>query len=490
MLDVAEVSRQTFQLKNGGGYINGVFIIDPSDSGKESIEKGSARDNQPKHASMPTRSLLVVIRQSQWMLPLIYTHIWMSAAFAIMQPFFPPLAAAAGLEAWKYGFFFSATKVAMLLGSVLNQRLMAITSPRKCYLAGQIGFMLFTVLLGLMYWSPGGKVFLGLCLVLAIVGGFFSTVYLVSAYSVVTAEFPVHTGLIISTMESMWGAGCMIGSGIGGVLIDAWAFPLPFFVMAALVSFSLPWTTRSPKIPGKPLEEVKQHSSSESPKNQENLFKLLIDPVFIIDMVTGMLSWIIMGFNEPTLEPHLRQFGLDTTELGVVFMVQFASYTVAALVLGILCQLKMDAFCAFLGQFVTVFAYLILGPAPFITTEATMWMVYLSQVFTGAGMAGQFVCSYCHSLKHAVARGYCDDINTTSFISTIVITSLVFGATVTPPIAGYLVERFGYKSGSMFLFGLLVIWTPVTLIQWLASSCSNRRKKQSKFTTDSQISAC
>lgn len=94
MLDVAEISRETFQLKNGGGYINGVFIIDPSDAGKESIEKGSARDNQQKHASMPTRSLLVVIRQSQWMLPLIYTHIWMSAAFAIVQPFFPPLVGA------------------------------------------------------------------------------------------------------------------------------------------------------------------------------------------------------------------------------------------------------------------------------------------------------------------------------------------------------------------------------------------------------------
>ncbi|XP_037577563.1 MFS-type transporter SLC18B1-like [Dermacentor silvarum] len=486
MLEVAEISRQTSPLRNGDGYINSAFIIDPSDAGK----KGSAGDNQQKHASVPTSSLLSVIRQSRWMLPLIYTHIWMSAAFSIMQPFFPPLAAAAGLEAWKYGFFFSATKVAMLLGSVLNQRLMAITSPRKCYLSGQIGFLLFTVLLGLMYWSPGGNVFLGLCLVLAIVGGFFSTVYLVSAYAVVTAEFPVHTGLIISTMEFMWGTGCMIGSGIGGVLIDAWAYPLPFFVLAALVSFSLPWTARSQKIPDKPLKEVQQHSSSDSRKNQENLFKLLIDPVFIIDMVTVTLSWIIMGFNEPTLEPHLRQFGLGTTELGVVFMVQFASYTIAAFVLGILCQLKMDAFCAFVGQLVTVFAYLILGPAPFIPTEAAMWMVYLSQVFTGAGMAGQFICGYCHSLKHAVARGYSDDIKTTSFISTIAITSLVFGATVAPPIAGYLVERFGYETGSMFLFGLLVIWTPVTFIQWLASSCSNKRKNQSKITTDSQISAC
>lgn len=476
--------------KNAPGYINRAFIIDASDEGKKDIENCSADDDKEKEASAAPKGVLAIIRQSRWMLPLVYTHIWMSASFSIMQPYFPPLAAAAGLEAWKYGFFFSATKIAMLLGSVLNERLMAIASPRKCYLSGQIGFLLFTILLGLMYWSPGGDIFLGLCLVLALIGGFFSTVYVVSAYTVVTAEFPVHTGLIISTMEFLWGSGSMIGCGISGLLIDAWAYPLPFFVLALLASFSLPWTTRSQRIPDKPLKEVQHRSSSESSEKQKNLFRLLIDPVFAIDMVTVMLSWIIMGFNEPTLEPHLRQFGINTTELGVIFMVQFASYTMAALVLGILCQLKMDAFCAFLGQFVTVFAYIILGPAPFIPTEAAMWMVYLSQVFTGAGMAGQFVCGYCHSLKHAVARGYSDDIKTASFISTVVFTSLVFGATVTPPIAGYIVEKFGYRSGSMFLLGLLMLWTPVTFIQWLASSCSDQRKQQPNQTTDLRISAC
>uniref|UniRef100_A0A224YS18 Protein containing MFS 1 domain n=1 Tax=Rhipicephalus zambeziensis TaxID=60191 RepID=A0A224YS18_9ACAR len=489
MREVAEISRRMSGSKNASGYINGAFFIDPSDEGKKEIENCSADDNTEKEASVASKGVLAVIRQSRWMLPLIYTHIWMSASFSIMQPYFPPLAAAAGLEAWKYGFFFSATKIAMLLGSVLNERLMTIASPRKCYLSGQIGFLLFTILLGLMYWSPGGNIFLGLCLVLALIGGFFSTVYVVSAYTVVTAEFPVHTGLIISTMEFLWGSGSMIGCGISGLLIDAWAYPLPFFVLALLASFSLPWTTRSQRIPDKPLKEVQPRPSSESAENQKNLFRLLIDPVFVVDMVTVMLSWIIMGFNEPTLEPHLRQFGIDTTELGVIFMVQFASYTVAALVLGILCQLKMDAFCAFMGQLVTVFAYVILGPAPFIPTEAAMWMVYLSQVFTGAGMAGQFVCGYCHSLKHAVASGYSDDIKTTSFISTVVFTSLVLGATVTPPIAGYIVEKFGYRSGSMFLLGLLVLWTPVTFMQWLISSCSDKRKEQSSPMTDLRMSA-
>uniref|UniRef100_A0A224Z0G0 Protein containing MFS 1 domain n=1 Tax=Rhipicephalus zambeziensis TaxID=60191 RepID=A0A224Z0G0_9ACAR len=340
MREVAEISRRMSGSKNASGYINGAFFIDPSDEGKKEIENCSADDNTEKEASVASKGVLAVIRQSRWMLPLIYTHIWMSASFSIMQPYFPPLAAAAGLEAWKYGFFFSATKIAMLLGSVLNERLMTIASPRKCYLSGQIGFLLFTILLGLMYWSPGGNIFLGLCLVLALIGGFFSTVYVVSAYTVVTAEFPVHTGLIISTMEFLWGSGSMIGCGISGLLIDAWAYPLPFFVLALLASFSLPWTTRSQRIPDKPLKEVQPRPSSESAENQKNLFRLLIDPVFVVDMVTVMLSWIIMGFNEPTLEPHLRQFGIDTTELGVIFMVQFASYTVAALVLGILCQLK------------------------------------------------------------------------------------------------------------------------------------------------------
>lgn len=465
-------------------YINVAFIPDKlalsKDGDKEKPE--SWQPKQPAPAASKN-GVLAVVRRSRWMITLIYTHIWISAAFSLMQPFFPQLASSAGLEAWKYGFFFSATKIAMLVGSVLTERFMLIVSPRWCYLTGQVGFILFTIFLGLLYWSPGGDVFLAVCLVLALIGGFFSTVYIVSAYSVVTAAFPVHTGMIIATMEFMWGAGNMLGSVLGGILIDAWEYPLPFFVMAALSSFSLPWTVRSKKISAAPIQATQQTDEAGSPNKRMNLYKLLIDPVFLIDMGTVMLSWVIMGFNEPTLEPHLQQFGINTTQLGIIFMVQFASYTVACPVLGTLCHLKMDAFCAFVCQSITVFAYVLLGPAPFIPTATTMWMVYLSQVFTGVGMAGQFICGYCHALKHAVAKGYSDDLRTTSFISTAVFTVLVLGATVMPPIAGYLVEQYGYRTGSMFLFGLLVFWTPVTFFQWVKHRFTEKKKGRQDTTT-------
>ncbi|XP_075750935.1 uncharacterized protein LOC119175036 isoform X1 [Rhipicephalus microplus] len=340
MSDGVEIVKQASKSRSLHFYANGAFSVDALDIEKNATETCGPDDLESHHATTPTKSVLSIIRQSRWMMPLVYTHIWLSAAFSLMQPYFPPLADAAGLEAWKYGFFFSAVKVAMLLGSAISERIMALASPRKCYLSGQIGFLLFTTLLGLMFWSPKGSVFLSLCLTLAVIGGFFSTVFLVSAYAVVTSEFPMHTGPIIATMEFLWGVGNMVGTGLGGVLIDAWAYPLPFFVIAALLGLSLPWTTTSKKLSDISVKDARKSPTSEPLKRPVALYKLLIDPVFVIDMVTVMISWIIMGFNEPTLEPHLRQFGLDTAELGGVYMVQFASYTISSLVVGILCQLK------------------------------------------------------------------------------------------------------------------------------------------------------
>lgn len=33
---------------------------------------------------------------------------------------------------------------------------------------------------------------------------------------------------------------------------------------------------------------------------------LLLDPIFLADMLTVTMGWVILGFNEPTLEPSLR----------------------------------------------------------------------------------------------------------------------------------------------------------------------------------------
>ncbi|XP_064473408.1 MFS-type transporter SLC18B1-like [Ornithodoros turicata] len=429
----------------------------------------------------PPKSLLTRVRRKVWLLPVVHTHFWFSACTALLAPYFPPLAASKGLSAWKYGFVFSTFKTAMLLGSMATERLMVYIAPSRVYLSGQVGFFTFVVVFGVFYWVPGGDVFLGLAIPVAFFGGFVSGMYAVSMYSLVTERFTGNTGLIIALMEVSWGGGNLAGSILGGVLIDVWQYPLPFFVIGTILMLSAPVIAIRGPIPEEHRRAVPESASTEDVKYH----KALCDPVFLIAMVTVMLSWVIMSFNEPTLEPYLQQFNLSSTGVGTFYTVQFAGYSVGALPSGILCSIyNVDEFLMFLAMCLTALAYLIQGPAPFLPGPPTLWMIYLSQVFTGMGMAAQFVCSYSYALKRLKKKGYPDTIRTSGFVSSCVFTSLVFGAITTPPIAGYLVEKLGYRMGTMPLFGILVLWSCVTFLLWMDSLCCNSSPGARKSSLD------
>lgn len=46
---------------------------------------------------------------------------------------------------------------------------------------------------------------------------------------------------------------------------------------------------------------------ADGPSSDLEYRRLLLDPFFLADMLTEMLVWIIMGFNEPSLEPSLEE---------------------------------------------------------------------------------------------------------------------------------------------------------------------------------------
>ncbi|XP_077487373.1 MFS-type transporter SLC18B1-like [Amblyomma americanum] len=439
--------------------------------------KEDAQDEEKVNAAVGCWEKL---KRDPWLLPLVHSEFWISATFSLIQPFYPILASSRGVEAWKYGFVFSFFKVFMLIGSITAEKMINRITPTACYLFGQGGFFIFTILFGCLYWAPGGNVLLGLSIACVVLGGITNTFYLVSMFAVFTTRFPKHRGGIIAFLEFLWGSGNMVGSAIGGSLIDAWAYPLPFFVLGAITMLSFP-------VIMKLRSKLNQYSEAgESEDVQENEIKvrsyywLLIDPVFLAQMVLLMMSWIIMGFNEPTLEPSLENFNLTGTVIGSVYAVQFASYSVGGFIAGAFSHYALEPFYAMVGHLFTILAYLVIGPAPFLPVPRTLALVYTSQVFTGLGMSAQFVCGYCHGLRRALQRGYPDNIRTNGFLSSTVFTFAVFGGMVTPPIAGYVVELYGYRKGSMLMFWILVAWAPATIALWVHSICI--RRKAAKVT--------
>lgn len=310
-------------------------------------------------------SLWARIRKHAWIVPVIYTHLWAAAVISLVAPFFPPLADSRGIPAWKYGFFFSTMKLMMLPGAVIAEKLMSGVSARAGYLGGQATTALFSVTCGFLYWIKSGNLLLGASLLMAAFGGCCNTVYSVCLYTLLTSRFQDDGGMLIGLMECLWGAGTLIGSAIGGSLIDLWAFPLPFFVMGGVLLLSLPFMAminpRSSKHERPTNDSVPQQQCGE-----KKYWHLISDLIFIVNLVTVTISWAMTSFNEPTLEPFLRQFNMSSTEVGTVFTVQFVGYSIGALLGGLFAKYKMEPFLNFFGMLLSTIGYIILGPIPII----------------------------------------------------------------------------------------------------------------------------
>ncbi|CAN8018378.1 unnamed protein product, partial [Ixodes persulcatus] len=421
------------------------------------------------------KRLLARLRRKAWLLPLMHFQFWTSAAFSLIQPFYPALAASAGLEAWKYGFVFSTYKMAMLIASLSADRLVSRVANAWYWIVASISIAVFVFIFVLFAHGcncrlelfsveriftqveamlhgrrnsfsihlnvvkatiPPGTVYLNSKIKDLFFNEFTYNLYLMLKFQIVNIRTFCHH---FHTAQSFPQSAIALGE-------ETTDSHIGHCTIGATVQTSVPtWLSA-------------RRSISPNIQSNPKLRRLLWDPIFLIDIVTVMLCWVIMGFNEPTLEPYLRQFDLTSTEVGVVYMVQFSSYAFGSMASGLFCHFQMESFFSFAGQLMTAVAYLILGPAPFIPTSPSLWMIYVSQVLTGVGMSAQFICSYCHALKHATTRGYPDDVRTSGFVSSVVFTLLVFGAMTSPPIAGVLVDVFGYRKGSVFLFAILLVW--------------------------------
>ncbi|KAK8773029.1 hypothetical protein V5799_012430 [Amblyomma americanum] len=400
-----------------------------------------------------------------WIVPLVHTEIWISALQGITQTFFPLLASQRGVAGYKCGLVFSSFKAAMFLASVLGDRMLQWTSPQTCYLIGQGGVFLFSVSFGCLYWTSGSQSLFFISLAMVLLGGFTIGLYFVSLFSVVTHQFRKSPGLIIAALEISWGTGNMIGSALGGKLIDVWAYPLPFFVMSAILMISFPFNAKLARV----INAVPETLDAAVDDTKLKYSRLLGDLLFLAHMIALMTVWVVSGFNEPTLQPSLEEFGTSVTIRGTVFAVQYASYVVGCILAATFCHFQITAFYAFFGHLLTLTAYLLIGPIQLIHLKRNLGLVYASQALVGLGTASLFVCPYQQALQRATQLGYPDDIHTHGFVSSTVFTFLVSGSIITDPIAGQLMDAYGYRKATTFMFFLLLTLTPITLIVWISS---------------------
>ncbi|XP_076361383.1 MFS-type transporter SLC18B1-like [Tachypleus tridentatus] len=311
-----------------------------------------------------------------------------------------------------------------------------------------------TIFLGTLTKTPPGLTFLGLSFMGRIVQAIGSVSLFTLGYVFIANEFTKYRSTALATGEMLFGLGVTLGPAIGGALYEVGGYMLPFFLiggillcLSAIMFFLLPDT---------------EYSTQD---NKGEVLKIFLNPSFIVAMINVSTAFVILSFNDATLEPHIRQFGLAPSVVGLIFIVSGGMYSVGTLVWGYIYDKTLHScFPFYTNNNICITSLLLIGPAPFLPLKITLWLVIFAQVLIGIGAGGKTIIGFNYALRSTVSRGFPDDISTLTIVSGLFNSAICLGCFIGPSLGGALVERLGYENGTMVLLGVELATMVITVL--------------------------
>ena len=93
-----------------------------------------------------------------------------------------------------------------------------------------------------------------------------------------------------------------------------------------------------------------------------------------------------------------------------------------------------------------------IGPLPFLPLEPRLWLVILALFLIGLGLSAKLVSSFVDCVNHNIrVRKYPDGTTTYGLVSALFFSSCSIGAFVGPSAGGFFLEKFRYRSASLYI---------------------------------------
>ncbi|XP_022239255.1 MFS-type transporter SLC18B1-like isoform X2 [Limulus polyphemus] len=314
-------------------------------------------------------------------------------SMSIIAPFFPQEASAKGMREAVSGFVFSVYALVIMVTSPVIAKALPIVGVKFTFLTGVFFSGVSNILFGLLVLVESNIVFQVFCFVVRSFEALGAAAFTTASYTIILEMFPDDVGTVFGFTETFVGVGLCLGPVIGGGLYSLGGYGLPFYILGSLVIVNIPvcWYVMG-DLPGS-----NKTIKSESYKN------LLTIPSVIAVCVVIIVSSQSQGFLDPTLEPHVRQFGIKADMVGVLFLVMSAAFSLFAPFVGWLSG-KMDNKypVMVIGLVLMTGALLFMGPSPFLPLKSTLWLSIVSIVLLGVSSALAYVPTFECLLQAAV----------------------------------------------------------------------------------------
>ncbi|XP_077531502.1 MFS-type transporter SLC18B1-like [Haemaphysalis longicornis] len=384
------------------------------------------------------------ITRKQWlMLAIIYSGNFCAAlSFSLQAPFFPKKATEKGATPTEYGLIFSSFYFTIFLIAPVYGKLVALMRPNVMLISGFGLTCLCVVLFGFLNMVPAGRTFVALAFVIRTFEGLGAAAYITASATIVMSEFPGRIGRVMSSLKTAFSVGVIIGPSFGGFLNDMGGYTTPFVVCGG-IGFICCFVTYLviPNIVEKP-------NSSTT-----NMRKFWSGPLIYLYGFAILGSYLCAGFNQATFEPHLRQFKLSSTLLGLFFMIPGLLNLVMVPIWGWLCDKKVNnKLLTAIGAYFVLLFLLLIGPVPFLPFSTKLWVVTLSMAFFGLGIGGASICAFMATLEYTIDRGFERSVATNGLVSSMFTIFQSIGSFTGPTLGGVLLQHVGYSWGTMVLF--------------------------------------
>ncbi|XP_077868040.1 LOW QUALITY PROTEIN: MFS-type transporter SLC18B1-like [Saccoglossus kowalevskii] len=380
-------------------------------------------------------------------------------ANSILAPFFPREANKMGMSDAIIGLIFGCFSLTMFIMSPIFGKFISQIGCKVMFLAGSFLCGVCAIIYGFLNNLDSRPVFVASCFIVRSVEAVGAAASTTASGAIVAKVFPNNTTLTLGILEAFGALGLMLGPPLGGYLYQAGGFFLPFTVlggMAVLVTFFNFCI----------LPNVKDEGAPKS----GSIIQLLKIPSVIVTSISVITGSMALGVLDPLLTKHLTPFRLNSANVGSVFMAMAGPYAVsAAFIVGWLTdKWNIGKLLMIVGNIGCVAGYLYVGPSPFLNIKSELWIVILSLVIIGMGVACSLVPTFTDIVESARWYGMEQHMGTYGVVSGVYRALESIGGFIGPTAGGALEQAYGFSWAAciMALIYLMVSFILIVFCIW------------------------
>ncbi|EEB18798.1 Chromaffin granule amine transporter, putative [Pediculus humanus corporis] len=421
--------------------------------------------------------MLPKFSKRQWLTLIVFSisDFCNAICVSLQAPFYPKEAEKKGATATEYGLVFGIFELVVFIISPIYGKHLNRIGPKLLFNGGIFTVGICAILFGLLDRIQGRHSFITLSFLIRIVEAMGNAAFLTASFAIIAKEFPNNVATTFASLETFFGLGLIVGPTVGGALYQIGGYTTPFavlgsclFLSAIMTSFILP-----------------DHGESDvNSKGGGSLLEVLKIPGVLLAACSIVVTSVSIGFLQATLEPHLRHFNFQPVILGLMFVINGGTYALTAPCWGWLCDKKVHPkMVTVVGCVLIIFGFLLIGPAPFFSTPATIELSVIGLVGHGFGIAAQLVASFTDALRTSISQGFSNNLETYGLISGLWTSTFALGAFIGPSLGGILYDTIGFKNATMVVVTLNAF---VGILVAVFISCRKHRQPYKQIPNDSE----